>query len=300
MNRHRVMFGLILLFVLSLLACGGGEQRPTSEGLTAYFPAVVEGGQLEKVSEIRTFVGDSLWEYIDGGAELYHTYGFVKVSTADYRASDVELVLDLYEFATPDGAYGLYSMLRPDNPDLVPLGVEGFFTGSSLDFVKGNVIARVIGFDETPATGEAIRNLATQIASLLPGTTARPAMFDLFPQEGVIANTDKMIGESFLGYAFLKSVYTRDYVVGSDTLTLFVLNDPDGIALAEWFTQVSEKERSPVSLVDLPFDENYSLLITNPYYGDVLAGLRKGKLVGVIKFSDRHFKFVSDWLASIQ
>jgi hypothetical protein len=95
-------------------------------------------------------------------------------------------------------------------------------------------------------------------------------------------------------------VYTRDYVVGSDTLTLFISNDPDGAAFAEWLSRVSEKERSLVSLVDMPFDENYSLLVANPYYGDILAGLKKGKLVGMTKFSDRHFKFVSDWLTSLR
>jgi hypothetical protein len=299
MIRYSILSGLTV-FVLSLVACGGGSQNPSDGTLAQYFPDRTGNEGLEKVSEIRTFVGDSLWEYIDGGAELYHTYGFVKVSTADYRASDVELVLDLYEFKTPEGAYGLYSMLRPDNPDLVQLGVVGFFTGASLDFVKGNILARVIGFDETPATGEAIPSLATQVVSLLPGTTDRPAMFALFPQEGAIANTDKLIGEAFLGQAFLKMVYTRDYVIGSDTLTLFVLNDPDGAAFAEWFTQVPEKERSPASLADLPFDEHYSLLISNPYYGDILTGLKNGKLVGMIQFSDRHFKFVSDWLMSLR
>jgi len=299
MIRYGILSGLAV-FMISLVACGGGSQNPTDGSLAQYFPDRDNGEGLVKDSEIRTFVGDSLWEYIDGGAELYHTYGFAKVSTADYRSSQVELVLDLYEFKTPDGAYGLYSMLRPDQPEIVRLGVEGFFTGSSLDFVRGNILARVIGFDETPATGEAIRSLATQVASLLPGASDRPAMFGLFPPEGVIANTDKMIGEAFLGQAFLKMVYTRDYAVSGDTITLFALSDPDGAALAEWFSKISDKEKSPVSLVDMPFDENHSLLITNPYYGDILAGLKKGKLVGMIKFSDRHFKFVSDWLTSLR
>jgi len=298
MIRYSILSGLAV-FVISLVGCGGGPKNPTDGTLAQYFPDRNNDEELAKVSEIRTFVGDSLWEYIDGGAELYHTYGFVKVSTADYRSSQVDLVLDLYEFKTPDGAYGLYSMLRPDQPEMVRLGVEGFFTGSSLDFVKGNILARVIGFDETPATGEAIRSLATQVASLLPGTSDKPTMFGMFPQQGVIVNTDKIIGEAFLGQAFLKMVYTRDYAVGSDTLTLFILNDPNGEALASWFTQISEKDRSSVSLVDMPFDENYSLLIANPYYGDILAGLKKGKLVGVIKFSEQNFKFMSDWLTSL-
>ncbi|MCX6834252.1 MAG: hypothetical protein NTW07_03815, partial [candidate division Zixibacteria bacterium] len=272
MIRYGILSGLAI-FIVSLVACGGGSQNPTNGSLAQYFPDRNNDEGLVKGSEIRTFVGDSLWEYIDGGAELYHTYGFVKVSTADYKSAQVELVLDLYEFKTPDGAYGFYSMLRPDQPDIVRLGVEGFFSGSSLDFVRGNILARVIGFDETPPTGEAIRSLASQVASLLPGSTERPAMFGLFPQGNVIANTDKMIGAAFLGQAFLKNVYTRDFAISGDTITLFVLNDPDGAAFAEWSSVVSEKERSLVSLTDMPFDEGHSLLIANPYYGDILAGL---------------------------
>jgi len=294
-----VAVGLAVLLSAIMVACGGDTPRDSRESLAAYFPDRVEPANLEKVSDIRTFVGDSLWEYIDGGAELYHTYGFTKISTADYRSGDVDLVLDLYQFATSDGAYGLYSMLRPDEPELVTLGVEGYFTGSSLEFVRGEIMGRIVGYDESEATGAAIRGLAQHLAPVLPGTTRRPAMFSILPGDAAVANTDKIIGQGFLGQSFLRMVYTRDYVLAPDTLTLFLIDDPDGAVMAEWFGFVSDEEKSPVSLADMPFDENYSLLISNAYYGDVLAGLKNGKLAGVINFSDQHFEFVSQWLGSL-
>jgi len=299
MRRFRVAVGLAALSSAIVAACGGDSPQESRNSLTGYFPDRIERANLEKVSDIRTFVGDSLWEYINGGAELYHTYGFTKVSTADYRSGDVDLVIDLYQFASSDGAYGLYSMLRPDEPDLVTLGVEGYFTGSSLEFVRGEIMARIVGYDESEATGAAIRGLAEQIATVLPGTTQHPAMFALFPDEAAIANTDKIIGAGFLGQSFLNTVFARDYVLTPDTLTLFLVDDPDGAILARWFGYVSQEERSPVSLVDLPFDESYSLLITDDYYGDIIAGLKNGKLAGVINFSDQHYEFVSQWLGSL-
>jgi hypothetical protein len=299
MRRFSVVIAIAISCAAIMAACGGDTAHDSRDNLAGYFPDRIEQANLEKVSDIRTFVGDSLWEYINGGAELYHTYGFAKVSTADYRSGDVDLVLDLYQFATSDGAYGLYSMLRPDEPELVTLGVEGYFTGSSLEFVRGKIMARIVGYDDSEATGAAIRRLAEHLASALPGTTQWPAMFSVFPVESAIANTDKIVGQGFLGQSFLSMVYTRDYNLPPDTLTLFIMDDPNGVVLAEWFGYVSEEEKSPVSLVDMPFDENYSLLISNAYYGDILAGLKGGKLAGVINFSDQHFEFVSRWLGAL-
>jgi hypothetical protein len=72
------------------------------------------------------FVGDSLWEYINGGAELYHTYEFVDVATAYYLQDSTEIVVDIYRFATPDDAYGMYTQLRPGGPGTMNYGIEGF------------------------------------------------------------------------------------------------------------------------------------------------------------------------------
>ena len=296
MKRFSCLLVTLVALAAGMLACGGGSDDAEPTTLSRYFPDRLADVGLDRVSEVRTFVGDSLWEYINGGAELYHSLGFVKVSTADYKSDEAELVLDLYQFGSSDGAYGLYATLRPDEPDIVPLGVEGYFTGSSLEFVKGDIMVRLVGYDASEATGRAIQALATNLAGSLSGTVEPPETFQLFPQENAIAGTDKIIGEGFLGQAFLNMVYRRDYLVGSDTVTLFVADDRSGTMYAQW-SEVS----GPHALVavGLPFDEEYYFVVHNSYYGNILAGLKNGKLVGMINFSDQHQGFVADWLMSI-
>lgn len=298
MKRLSCMLVTLVGLVALIIACGGSDNAG-ADGLGKYLPAGLAEQGLQKGAETRTFVGDSLWEYINGGAELYHSFGFVKVTTADYKSPQTELVLDLYQFESSEGAYGLYSSLRPDDPVFVALGVEGYFTGSSLEFVKGDIMVRLVAYDESEATEAALSGLAGKVAADLPGTIEPPEAFGLLPEENIFPGSDRMVGEAFLGQSFLNMVYQRDYLLGVDTVTLFLIDDAVGTSLAQWFEQVSEEERSPVSLVDLPFHESYYLLIANNYYGNILAGLKNGKLVGMINFSDPHQQFMSDWLSSL-
>ncbi len=288
-----------ITLTVCLLACGEKMARLPGADLSRYFPETIEAAGLHRASEVRTFIGDSLWEYINGGAELYHSYGFRRVSTADYEGAELELLLDLYQFETSDGAYGLYTALRPDEPEIVELGVEGYLTGSTLEFVKGDIMVRLVGYDASESTTDAIERLAIHMSTSLTGASDPPETFRLFPEGHAIAYTDRIVGEAFLGHAFLNLVYTRTYQCVNDTVTLFVLEDITGEAFARWFQRVSADERSPAAVAELPYDEDYVLLTANSYYGDILAGLKNGKLAGVIGYSDQHRQFVSDWLATL-
>jgi len=292
--RRYVVVGLSLMIVV-VIGCGTGDDDSDS-GLDQYFPAgLVERG-LQKVSETQTFVGDSLWEYINGGAELYHSFGFVRVTTADYKSPQTELVLDLYQFETSDGAYGLYAGLRPDEPELVAFGVEGYFTGSSLEFVKGDIMVRLVSYDASKVTASALKLLAGKLAADLPGTVEPPAAFGLFPRDNALTGSDKIVGEGFLGQGFLHMIYTRDYLVGSDTVTLFVADDPSGNMFAQW-SEAPGPDHLDAS--GLPFDDNYYFVAPNSYYGNILVGLKNGRLVGMINYADQDQQFMSDWLLSL-
>jgi hypothetical protein len=284
---------------LLAIACGGEADKTSDTPAYEYFPQSVESVGLRMTSEIRLYVGDSLWEYIDGGAELYHSFGFVDVATADYEAGETEIVLDLYRFGNSEGAYGLYAGLRPDMPDIVPYGLEGYITGSSLEFVKGVFMVRMIAYDESDATVAAMKALAAYMSDVLPGTTDRPAMFDLFPVENAVNGSDRIVGEGFLGQASFQMVYTRDYDFGEETVTLFLSQDQDGAQFASYFSQTPEKERSAFGCDAFPFDENYCVVSNVGYYGEVLSGLINGKLAGTVNYSDQQKEFVIAWLNSL-
>ena len=285
-----------------LVGCGekgGGDGAGDKDG-GGLFPARIASGGLQRVAEPRTFVGDSLWEYIDGGAEIYHSYGFVDVSTAEYKAAAVEIVADVYRFATPEEAYGLYSYMRPDDPQVLDLGVQGYFTGQTLEFVKGDRIVRLTGFVESAATTAALDSLAGHFDAAIAGTTARPATLALFPADGMIPNTDKMVAAAFLGQAELRQVYTCDYIFGEQTVTLFLSEDKSGAKFLRWREDVARGGNVVETPAGLPYDEGYYLAVNDDFYGLIVGGLCSGYLAGAINFSPGFQTRLTDWLQSLK
>lgn len=289
---------LITLAAALITACA--KQQETDTGFTAarYLPNQIADGAIVRTGEIRTFVGDSLWEYIDGDAEIYHKYDFAEVATSDYKSANDEFVTDIYRFNTPLGAYGLYTVVRPPAPDTTRLGVQGFVDPSMVTFVKGNFVVRLIGFNASEQVANDLLDIARKVDSLLPGTTSRPADFTLFPTDSVIPASDKVIGESFQGQAFLVNFFTQDYALGADTVTLFLADDSTGQKFQKWLGVVTPLPIEEDNLKLLPFDNDHKFA-TDTYYGVVIGGLKGRYLAGMQNYSPAHNDFFIAWLNSL-
>lgn len=298
-----IFSGRIVLFIIALLAltlaCGG--EKSTVEVSTVDLLAVsYDAVGIDRSSPSRTFVGQDLYEYINGGAELYHLYGFVEVATADYKKGTTEMVADIYRFDSPVNAYGLYSMLRPDGADLFMMGVEGFIAPSKIEFVKGNLLVRVIGYDDSDETSLALVNLADQMGRQLPGTTELPAAFEVFPRDNIVNGTAKYFAEAFLGQSFLRTVYSRDFQSDSSVVTLFLCDVDGGTKLLEWSRRAEEAGKLVDAPSGLAFDDGKAIGVNDGYYGLIVAGMRGNRLIGCVGFSAEHQGFFEDWLESLE
>lgn len=294
----RLVVVSIALLILSL-ACGGEKSNveiATIDRLAKSYDAV----GIDRSSEPRIFVGQALYEYINGGAELYHSYKFVEVATADYKKGEIEMVVDIYKFNSSVNAFGLYSMLRPDEADLVQLGLEGFIAPSKIEFVKGDMLVRVIGYDDSDELGLALINLADELNKQLPGDTKLPTAFEPFPSANVIAGSAKYFAEAYLGQSFLTSVYCRDYQLDSSVVTLFLCDMDGSVKLLDWSRRAEEAGK----LVDAPagvaFAAGKAIGVNDGYYGQILAGMRGRRLVGIVGFSIVHQEFLNEWLESLE
>jgi len=141
MNSFRVPIACLLAAAFMLAGCGGGDEAndmSARELLPQKFQAIAA----DRTTEVRTFAGESLWEYINGGAEQYHEYGFKEVKTAEYTMGEKDIVVDVYEFSDATNAYGLYSALRPTEPEIINIGIEGYVAPLSVEFVKGRQVVR--------------------------------------------------------------------------------------------------------------------------------------------------------------
>ena len=295
----RVNIGLmaLALFCTVLLMCGcGSEDKSATAGPEKFLIDSPSKVNLQRVGEIRTFEDKSLWEYINGGAELYYLYDFKSVATADYKHENTEVVVDIYQFGTPDYAYGIYSMFRSSDVDLIKLGVEGFIDPVSLTFIKDAYMIKLVGYDESMDMSLILTNLAEEIESVIPGVSQPPATFNDFPDSTVIPATGKLYAESYLGQKFLTDIYTQDYIIENDTVSLFYSDDKMGGKYLEWSKIAEKTNKKEAAPDDMPFDSDYGLIFKDSFYGQILVGLKDGKMFGLVGYNDSHAGFFSRWL----
>jgi hypothetical protein len=289
------------LLALNMISCSGNKTEASGDIHPAdLLPKEILAAGITRSSDIRTFKGDSLWAYIDGGAEVYYGYNFVEVATADYQQGKINFVADIYRFDSPLNAYGMYSMSRSADSKPVALGMEGCASPGQLQFAKGNYLVRLTGFEDSEASAKALESAAEGVAKIIAAPDKAPREFMLFPDSNKIDRSDRYVAQSFLQLQFLTKVFTRSYLIDGDTVTLFYSTDDPGQKILQW-SKLAEANKSFLHLpADIPYDESKGFIATHKVYGPIMVGMRLGYMAGMIGYGQSHQPFLSKWLMSLK
>jgi hypothetical protein len=168
------LIGLLILCITSLASA----QTPAA--LHSLLPADNEVSGWIRSGTPQNYRGEKLFEMIDGGAEIYHEYGFSQVLRADYENKNGHTVtLELYEMSDSAAAYGIYSSNIGDSGLPVDIGQEAMLSGYYLNFWKGKLFVTVIGSDSDPATVQGLLDLARMVARHYEPVAEKPALVTL-------------------------------------------------------------------------------------------------------------------------
>src|SRR4030043_2290686 len=84
----------------------------------------------------------TVFKYMDGAAELYLAYGFQNLTVRRFeKLKQPPLTIELYEMASSEDAYGVFSFERQD--EAVGIGQGSEFGGGLLRFWKGNCFVSI-------------------------------------------------------------------------------------------------------------------------------------------------------------
>jgi len=111
--------------VLPLLA---GTAHAAAVDPAGVLPAAASLPPLARREPIELHSAETLWERIDGEAELYKSYGLTTSAHAFYEDPadpDRRIDLSVFAFADPLGAFGLFAAFRPPECNVRPLGNGG-------------------------------------------------------------------------------------------------------------------------------------------------------------------------------
>lgn len=152
-------------------AMGCGETRGSRRGEPFDLrPLAVEVEGWSLAGEPQLFVGDQLFELVNGGAELYHRYGFVQVLSAQYTAvGGRSIALELFEMRDAEGARGIYSAKVGSDGEHPEIGDEAVLEGYYLNVRSGRFLVTLTGYDSDPETVDGLVRVARAVESRLGG-----------------------------------------------------------------------------------------------------------------------------------
>ncbi|MBN2494409.1 MAG: hypothetical protein JXR96_07470 [Deltaproteobacteria bacterium] len=133
------------------------------------------------------FVGKKLFDYMDGGAEVFLAYGFEDLAVRQYRCKcpgGQELSVAIYTMGGPVDAYGIWSINARGKP-VVGLGGPAVLARNMLSFFKGRYYVRVICQKPSEKADEVMRGLAQATAARIEGQSELPAELGLLPAGAV-------------------------------------------------------------------------------------------------------------------
>jgi hypothetical protein len=210
-----------LLLAWVLTGCGGTKATPTPFLPTSEMPA-----DWTRTGETRIFDAENLYDLVDGQADAFFAYAFQSVAVQTYENRDGAILqVEIWQLATPDDAYGLFTTYRAGTP--LAVGQEGDTDpGRRLDFWQDRHFVRLFALEPIPEAD--MQALAESIASTLPTGGERPSLLAHLPQQGLVERSDIFFRQEISLQSYLWLGGENLLGLGTDTEGILARYDLDG------------------------------------------------------------------------
>ena len=180
----------------------------------------------KKIMNYPVFGPENLWDFINGAADTYLSYGFIDLHVAEYKKGKNVIKLEIYRHTNSTMAFGIYSSERSSSFRFLNLGSQGYITtDGSINFFKGSYYTKIRTYSKNESTLKSAQALAQKVAAMLAGGSEMPSAISQFPEAGKKVNEETFINESVLGHKFLNNAFKATYVTGNDIFSIFLIEN---------------------------------------------------------------------------
>jgi len=171
---------LLLLPVFAVALLDEPERQHPLARLGAAIPREVAGFRAVEADE--KWDPQSIYEYIDGAAEVYLAYGMRACLARRFDHPDGGIVLDIFEMPDAAGAFGAFTYDQDGEP--LEVGQGALLREGWLTFWQGRFFVSITAEGNTPAHREAMLALARTTATAIGEGGALPELVQRLPGEG--------------------------------------------------------------------------------------------------------------------
>jgi hypothetical protein len=231
----------------------------------------------------KSYVPQTLFEYIDGAAEIYLAYDFKELVVGQYKKGNKNqsLTVEIYDMGDKKNAFGIYSAERFTDNKFISIGNQGYLEDGSLNFIVGKYYAKLLCFDCGEESAEILKLFSKKVAERVKDKGRLPQLLGFFPKEGLVPNSEKFILRDFLGYNFLHDGYTAGYQLKELDFDCFLAKGKSEEDAQKMLVKYL-KTRNKADIQEIA--NGYRL--KDRYYHNIYLARVKNYLCGVMKIKD--------------
>ena len=223
--------------------------------------------------KVELYDKDTLFNHINGEAELYFPYGFESLASANYvnkKNPDLSLVADVYRMASVLDAFGIYSNYRKQTSVRAAVGAGGFVSPSQLLFYQDRYFVRLQVTGSTGLPQEILLACAQAVSKNLPPGSGPPVELKWLAIPALAPHSERYLAQSLLGYAFFRKGMIADAMVKNEKMQFFVIREETQAAARNTFNRYHAYLKMEVQNIQLTENgDRIFLAADDPLYGGV-------------------------------
>ena len=296
MRVHRIFkIAFLFPFFLSLIS---GEiirsEAKNGSSLASLLPEVLKWNLTEKPE---TYLPETLFEYINGAAEIYLVYDFQELIVAQYEKQDLpaSLTLEIYDMGKEKNSFGIYSAERFPDSNFLSIGNGGYVEEGALNFIVSQYYLKLLCFDCEDDSENILKTFSQEVLERVKEPKELPILLSSFPQKGLVKNSEKFILRNFLGHSFLHDGYIASYKLDDLEFDCFIIDGEDVEDAQNMLNQyLSKKKEENVKKIS----QGYR--IKDRYYHYIYLARAENLLYGVMKITDEFEEVGGKYLISLE
>ena len=256
-RRAQERAGWIILFCLFLIAAGVfarqfsfnpavlvaraavsdsplNPSKPGNEGRPPWLPEV-----LEQVGVPEQFTPETLYEKIDGKAELYLSTGFVQLNCRRFSRKghpDHWCEWFAYTMAGVPQAFSAFTVQRRAEAQPLAQAQYGYQTQNALFFLCGSNYVEFIASEPNEELLAAMVQAAGSYLAAHSGESTQLPQIKWLPAQAQVAGSFTLQSSDVFGFDQFKDVFTAEYKLDGVELTAFVTGCKDPASAAQLST----------------------------------------------------------------